>query len=244
MKLRIVVAYDGTDFAGWQTQPNQRGVANLLQNRFHAVFKERIKLIGSSRTDAGVHALGQVAIFQTTLNLDLERIKEVWNNALPSSIVIRSIDHCPDDFHPRYDVTQKTYHYHFFDLRPLPFVQRYGFFFQERVDFEKLKNALAIFEGTHDFRSFCTGDETESTIRTIDEICLEFNQSLNAHRIVFKGKGFLRYLIRRIVGACLYVSSKKELDITMLQRALDEKNSNQPLPKAEAQGLMLVQIDY
>ena len=243
IRYKIIISYDGTDFAGWQVQPNGKGIANVLQDRFAAVFNEKIKLVGASRTDAGVHARGQVAIFSTNLSLDHKVIKRAWNDALPPSIVIQSLEETPSDFHPRYGVKQKTYHYHFFLERPSPFVERYGWFFTHDIDTEKLNNALALFVGEHDFRSFCTGDEMDTTIRSIDEISVEFNEKLGAHRITFKARGFLRYMIRRIVGACMEVASK-DVPITILTEALEKKDPKQNLHNAPAKGLCLESIRY
>ncbi len=241
---KIVVAYDGTDFAGWQVQLNQKAVANVIQNRFNDLFNEVIRLIGASRTDSGVHAMGQVAILTTSLHLKPEHLKNVLNNSLPPSIVITHLEVASPDFHPRFDVTQKTYWYHFFTERPLPFVQRYGHFHPYKFDFSKLEAALSIFKGTHDFRSFCTGNEYNSTIRTIDDITLDFNEQLQAHRIIFKGKGFMRYMIRRIVGASLHCASYENYSIEMLKAILEQKDPHQQLPTAPAKGLMLYQIEY
>ena len=100
---------------------------------------------------------------------------------------------------------EKTYHYYFSLVQPLPFWQRYCYFVQRKIDLEKLKDALQVFVGTHDFRSFCTGYEMTTTIRTIKSINLEFVEQYQAYKITFKGSGFLRYMIRRIVGACLEI---------------------------------------
>lgn len=241
-KYQCIISYDGTDYTGWQVQPNQRGIANVLQNVFANVFGYSIKLIGASRTDAGVHALGQVATFSTDLILSCQKILDAWNNRLPNDIVIRSL-RMVDDIHPRHNVQQKTYRYHIFLERPLPFVQRYGFFYTYSLNIELLQDAFKVFIGTHDFRSFCTGDEQESTVRTIDSISLQYLERWNVYRVEVKGPGFLRFMIRRIVGACLHVASGQS-SIDVLQRVLDEKDPRQMLPNAPAKGLMLYKIVY
>ncbi len=241
---KIIVAYDGTDFAGWQVQPNQKAIANIIQNRFYDLFNQKICLVGASRTDSGVHAMGQVATFTTGIELEPHRLQHVLNNSLPPSIVITQLEVASPDFHPRFDVIQKTYWYHFFTERPLPFVQCFGHLHSYQLDFSKLEAALSIFQGTHDFRSFCTGHEQNSTIRTIDSITLDFNEQLQAHRIIFKGKGFLRYMIRRIVGASLHCASYSDYSIETLQKILKQKDPHQQLPTAPAKGLMLYQIEY
>lgn len=242
---KIIVSYDGTDFSGWQLQPHAPSVIQALQDVFTRVFGSSIKILGASRTDAGVHALGQVAVFSTDLCMDLERMLNAWNDALPPSIVIRDLMKVSDDFHPMYGVQEKTYWYHFFLKRPLPFVERYGWFFRYPIDFNMLDQALQIFVGTHDFRSFCTGtDMGENTVRTINSIKVVYIKKFNAWRIEFKGPGFMRHMIRRIVGACMQVAAREDLTLDYLKDVLAEKNPKQMLVNAPAKGLCLVKIKY
>jgi tRNA pseudouridine38-40 synthase len=243
-RYKAIIAYDGTEYNGWQAQPNQLSVANVLQNTFYSVFNKSIKIIGASRTDAGVHALGQVATFVTELELDTRTLVHAWSNRLSSNIVIRSLDEDFRYFHPQKNVVQKTYWYHFFLHRPLPFAERYGYFFRHPVNLEKLVKGLETFVGTHDFRSFCTGDEHHSTIRTIDSIAVHHLKRWGAYRIEVKGPGFLHFMIRRIVGACLEVSSRNFLSTDYLQEVLDQKSPQQTLPNAPAKGLLLYKIQY
>lgn len=188
MNYKLVIAYDGTDYTGWQVQPQGTAVANVLQKTFVQCFNKPIRIIGASRTDAGVHALGQVATFETDLNVHPDKIMWVWNNKLPRSLSIRSLQIVDDRFHPQADVKQKTYYYHFFTERPLPFIARYGYFYNYPLDIAKVQDALRVFEGTHDFRSFCTGDDMSSTIRTIDAISLDYIKRYNVYRISVRGK--------------------------------------------------------
>lgn len=244
-KYKIIIAYDGTNYQGWQTQTATcKTVAHVLQAAFETVFGRTIKLIGASRTDSGVHAMGQVAVFTTDFAITPELLMYAWNNELPADILIRALHEVPLDFNPRYPVTQKTYYYHFFITRPLPFAARYGYYFYRPIDMQKLKDALAIFAGTHDFRSFCSGYDMTDTVRTIDSIKLVYLRRYNAYRIVVQGPGFLRYMIRRIVGACLEVASREKLSLDVLRTALEEKHPEQTLPNAPAHGLVLYKIDY
>ncbi|CAN5166277.1 tRNA pseudouridine(38-40) synthase TruA [soil metagenome] len=240
----MLISYDGTDFYGWQIQPGHTTVIGVLQQRFKAVFGKDIHIAGASRTDAGVHALGQVAVFNTDLNITAGQLHHAWQNVLPVSVLIRELIKVDLDWNPRHHVKQKTYTYHFFQERPLPFAARYGWYYRHPVNIEKLKECLDVFVGTHDFRSFCSGDDMESTVRTIDEVSVEFINEFNAYRINIKGPGFLRYMIRRIVGACLEVASRDTLGIEDLKKALAEKNPLQVLPSAPAQGLLLYRIEY
>jgi tRNA pseudouridine38-40 synthase len=236
---KLVIAYDGTDFAGWQVQKNQKSIANVIENRFYNVFKKKIHLAAASRTDAGVHAYGQVASFKTDLAIDPQKMR--W--ALPPAINLRSLEIICDTFNPRYDVVQKVYWYHFFLKQPSPWVQRFGYYHPTVFNYELLQDSLQYFVGTHDFRSFCSGSDLKNTMRTIDSIELVFNEQWDAYRIVFYGKSFLRYMIRRIVGACFEINQKKS-DPIILKKILEEKNPCQLFSTAPAHGLMLYEVNY
>lgn len=241
---KLLISYDGTDFDGWQWQPQVPSVVHTMQTSFAHVFGREIKLVGASRTDAGVHALGQVALFKTDLPVDSQKMMQAWNDALPQTIVIRSLELAANSFHPMYGVAYKIYWYHFFLERPLPFVQRYGWFFRYKVDMRRLHELLQVFVGTHDFRSFCTGtDMGENTVRTIESITLS-QEMFGAWRIMFKGPGFMRHMIRRIVGACLHAASRRDISVANMRSILEQKDPNQPLLNAPSKGLCLQSITY
>ncbi|MFC1843061.1 tRNA pseudouridine(38-40) synthase TruA [Candidatus Dependentiae bacterium] len=244
-RYKIIIAYDGTDYCGWQRQKCVPSVAQRLEDTFDIVFGKKISLMGVSRTDTGVHALGQVAAFRTDFDIKPEKMFQAWNNMLPPDIVIRKLDLLGNQaFNIHKDVELKTYYYHFFTQRPLPFVQRYGWFYRYPVDLEKLQKALNVFLGKHDFRSFCTGDERENTVRIIKTIYLEYFRRYNGYRIVVEGPKFLRYMIRRIVGAAIEVASRDNMSISYLQEVIDQKDSEQTLPNAPAKGLLLYKVAY
>ncbi|MCX5922898.1 MAG: tRNA pseudouridine(38-40) synthase TruA [Candidatus Dependentiae bacterium] len=242
---KIIIAYDGTDYFGWQRQKDRPSIAQTLQDVFYTVFNKSIVLRGVSRTDAGVHALGQVAIFSVVMNIDPKVMIHAWNNRLSAEIVIRSIERIPSDFSLHGNVVTKTYWYHFFLERPLPTTQRFGWFFRYPVDLEKLQQCLNVFLGTHDFRSFCSGDERgDDTIRRIDAVSIEYVEKYNAYRIAIVGPKFLRYMIRRMSGACIEVASRKDLDVGLLKQVLEAKNPEHLLPNAPAKGLVLYEVEY
>lgn len=243
-RYKITIAYDGTDYAGWQVQPDGRGICNVLQDTYARVFKQNVIIKGASRTDAGVHALGQVAAFDTDLPLEPERIKKIWNDSLPLSINIANIEQVSAKFNPRYDVTSKTYWYHFFLQRPSPFLQRFGYYFPYTLDLDLFKQALAIFVGTHNFSSFSSAQEYQDPCRTIDSIYLDFDTDfLSTYRIVVQGRSFSRFMIRRIVGACFDVACK-QLSLDVLKKALANPDPRQTFYNAPAQGLLLYKIEY
>lgn len=241
---RIVVAYDGTDYHGWQFQPNATTVSGVLADAFSTVFFKEVQILGASRTDAGVHALGQVAIVQSPINVDPETMRRAWNKAIPSDIVVTDIKKIDTLIHPHDGVVQKLYAYHVFIERPLPLIQRFGWYVYKPIDLARLKEALAVFVGTHDFRSFCTGSDLEDTVRTIDSVQVTFVPSWNAYRIEMRGKSFLRYMVRRIVGACVALSCSPDITIDDLKAILAQKNPGHTLPNAPAKGLILEQILY
>lgn len=243
-QYKLIVSYDGTDYAGWQYQPDETAVTNVLQDTFKYVFGKTIKLVGASRTDAGVHAIGQVAAFSTDLVIQPNQLLNAWNNRLPTAMLIRSLHKVSPEFYPMNNVEQKTYWYHVFGQRPSPFVQRFGHYMRYPLDEKKLENALKLFVGTHDFRSFTSDDVRENTVKTIDSISLHYFKRFNVHRIEFKAQGFLRYMIRRVVGACLEVASRPSLKIDLLQQVMDERDPEQTLPNAPAKGLLLYKVMY
>jgi tRNA pseudouridine38-40 synthase len=241
---KVIVSYDGTSYQGWQEQKHGVTVSGILKSVFKSIFKKDISIVAASRTDAGVHADFQVARIKTTLNISAEYLKKIWSRGLPEDISIKSLKKVTTDFHPQKNVKQKTYIYKIFLKKPSPFISRFGYFLDRELDVKKLKKAVNVFVGRHDFRSFCTGYDMSSTIRTIDSIKLRSVKEEDAIEIIVKGQSFLRYMIRRIVGACLQVSYKKDLTADDLIKALKEKNPLQKLPTAPAKGLILKKIQY
>lgn len=242
---KLVVAYDGGAYSGWQAQKEVNSVAGQMQKTFSQIFHVPGSVRGASRTDAGVHALGQVAMLKTELEIKPEQLLYAWNNQLPSDIVIRSIEKVDERCNIYANIKHKVYYYHFFLERPLPFVYRYGWYYYYPVDLKKLEQCLATFVGTHDFKSFCSSEDTrENTVRTIDSITLEYFKRYGCYRIKVVGHSFLRHMVRRIVGACIEVASRPHLAVDVLNVALQEKNPAQLLPNAPANGLVLYKIVY
>jgi len=243
-KYILEVAYDGFAYQGWQIQKHtHETVAGVMIAAFKEAFFTEVHLLGASRTDAGVHALGQVVLVETSLLIDPTTLKEAWNSRLPYDIVIRRAAVAPHNFHPLAGVTQKTYFYHFFRNEPLPFISRYGWWCKRPLDLEVFKECLSIFKGTHDFRSFCTGHEQTSTIRTIDNIEVVYLKQMRTFRIIIQAKGFLRYMIRRIVGASFQIVLTQKPP-QHLRHILEQKNPRQQLGIAAPHGLLLRRIHY
>ena len=240
---KIVVAYDGTDYRGWQEQAQGSTVAGTLKRTFQHVFKQDIALLGASRTDAGVHAFGQVASVRSALVLGPERLKIAWNGKLPRDITIREVSHVDDAYNPHHFVAEKEYIYTVAIERPLPFQARYQWFYRGHITLDKLMEALTIFVGIHDFRSFCCSEYTGDTVRTINSITIN-HQSPTVFAITFKAPGFLRYMIRRLVGASLNIASHYHLSVDYLASILHAKNPEHTLENAPPHGLVLQAIYY
>ncbi len=243
---KLVVAYDGTCFHGWQIQPHCETVSSCMQKAFLKTFNEHITLLGASRTDAGVHALGQVARFQANIALHVDELKFVWNNSVPENILIRSLEEV-HDFHPLRNVQEKTYYYHLFLKRPLPFVARYGWHwkFIDNVDWDKFKKAMMFFIGEHDFRSFSKqAVDEKTTVRRVNFVGLHKLSRFHVMQIVVKGPGFLRYQLRRMIGAALDVASRPAVSVDQIKDMLQSPADQQSLVKAEGRGLCLYKIVY
>ena len=245
--FKIIISYDGTDFHGWQMQSKDESITSCLQKTFKNVFGQSISLLGASRTDSGVHALGQVAKFKANIDIDEQIILKAWNASLPKSILIRQIEKISNNFHPQRNVLQKTYYYNLFLKQPLPFIARYGWLygFIHKVDFEKFNSALQVYVGEHDFGSFCKIEEEGiSSVRTIDSININTLSKFGALQVVVKGKSFLRFQIRRMIGYALDVARRPELNVDYLKNILKNPNPQQNLVKADACGLCLRKIIY
>ena len=234
------------DYHGWQYQPHMITVAETLKKTFLHIFNQtHVYLVGASRTDAGVHAQGQVVRIGTDLPLDPQKLLRVMNNALPSSIAITSSIKTERVFHPQHQVAYKIYTYRVFTQRPLPQVHRYGYTYWHPLNKKKLYDALQLFVGTHDFKAFSKHNGERNTIRTI--LSIEIIDDANGHDfiIAIKGISFLQYMVRRIVGAALAIASDETRSIDEIRLTL--KNSTvfiKNIPKAPAKGLCLEKIVY
>lgn len=240
----IVVAYDGTDYHGWQEQKDQSTIAGVLQASFKKVFGHEIKTVGASRTDSGVHAMGQVARFYTDRAIDCKTMLRSWNGALPRDISIVSLEPTQEGFHPQHNVVEKYYYYYFVLERPLPFDARYVYYHSQKIDLKKMELCLQRFVGEHDFFAFSTGDCPKGTICKVDSISLEFKPEHNAYRITVRGKRFLHHMVRRIVGASLKIASRDDRFVDEITQALEKRKINHRFPTAPASGLLLCRIIY
>lgn len=243
-RIKLVVAYDGTNYCGWQVQPNGVSIQSVLQQAIEDLVGEKIMLTGASRTDSGVHALGQVAVFDTNkMNIPDWKFAMAINQRLPKDIVVQSSKDVAGDFHPRYCDTVKTYKYKILNRRQaLPNERLYSYFVPQKLDIEAMEEAGKLLVGTHDFRNFCSMKTTaESTVRTI--YTLDFDRSGDMITMTVTGDGFLYNMVRIITGTLLKVGFGQKTGNDIV-KALESKERMIAGPTAPAHGLTLVEIKY
>jgi len=242
----LTIAYNGTSFGGWQTQHRNNSVQEILQSSFFDVFKMPIRLIAASRTDVGVHAFGQIVLGLTNLVIAPERLLKAWNDGLPSSIYIRFLKKDDTLFHPWYNVLEKKYYYHLVNTKLLPWVSPFVWQIQGNVDWAIVKDCLQLFSGTHDFFAFKhSEDMRENSVRTVKKIDLRYLKGSGFWRITVIGNSFLRHMIRKIVGAAIFIGMKdrnNQKEVVALMLAT--KQILLQIPTAPPQGLILQSITY
>lgn len=243
-RVKLTVAYDGTNYCGWQVQPNGITVEEVLNQHLSELLREPIRVVGASRTDAGVHALGNVAVFDTTARMPAEKISFALNTRLPQDIRIQESREVAADFHPRFCNTVKTYEYKILNRRFAdPTKRLYSLFYYIPLDTERMKKAAAYLVGEHDFKSLCTHKaEVENTVRTIYDVeVLKDADDMITVRI--RGNGFLYNMVRIIVGTLLRVGSGY-YDPDYMKELLEAKDRQAAGETAPPQGLTLVKIEY
>lgn len=242
-RVKLTVAYDGTHYSGWQIQPNAVTIEEVLNRHLSELLQEPIKVIGASRTDAGVHALGNVAVFDTSARMPAEKISYAMNTRLPEDIRIQESCQVPEDFHPRFCKTVKTYEYRILNRRfPDPTRRLYSLFYYYPLDEKKMQQAADYLVGEHDFKSLCTHkEEVENTVRTIYRA--EVIRTGDEILIRLKGNGFLYNMVRIIVGTLLRVGSGY-YEPEYMKELLKAKDRQAAGETAPPQGLTLVGIEY
>ena len=243
-RLRILVAYDGTDYCGWQIQPNGITVEEVLNDKLSKLTGEDIHVIGASRTDSGVHALGNVAVFDTESPIPPERLGYALNQKLPEDIVIVRSEEAPLDWHPRYQKqVTKTYEYHIYNAAfPNPLKRRYSAFVSYPMDIEKMRKGASFLVGEHDFVSFCNvRTNVEDTVRRIDGI--EIDKKGEDITIRVTGNGFLYNMVRIIAGTLIRVGRGFYIP-EKVKEILDVKERTKAGVTAPPEGLVLVEIKY
>jgi tRNA pseudouridine38-40 synthase len=245
-RIRITVSYDGTQFHGWQVQPGLVTIQSELQRAFQVITKIPVTIQGSGRTDAGVHARAQVAAFSTTSQIPCQNLPRAMNRVLPGAIRVLSAEEVAPAFHARFDAVSKLYEYRLYrdEICP-PFDFPYVHHFPYPLDDAAMIAAAPLLEGEHDFSAFAAHDEryTEdySKVRTIFASVLKREGPALVYRV--RGSGFLKHMVRNIVGTLLEVG-KGNLVNTQLQNMLRGAPRAEGGPTAPASGLFLVEVTY
>jgi tRNA pseudouridine38-40 synthase len=251
VRLKLTIAYDGRPFGGWQIQPNALTIQELIESALAEVAKEPLRLHGSGRTDAGVHAAGQVAHFDPPGTLTMNPVNWVaaLNTKLPATIRILHCEEVSDDFHARFAACSKTYTYDL-ALTPIlpPLLAGLAWHLPRQLDPETLDEALSLLRGSHDFRAFAAnrGNETEDTNyrRTITEA--SFLPTEHGYRLTFTGDGFLYKMVRLLTGAAVHAAQGRlRLDdlADLLDQPVSLPHGKSPLC-APPDGLSLLEVHY
>ena len=242
-RVKLVVAYDGTNYHGWQVQDNGITIEEVLNRTISELVQENIKVIGASRTDAGVHACGNVAVFDTESRIPGDKFSFALNQRLPEDIRIQESCEVDADFHPRYADTVKTYEYNILNRRfELPSKRLYAAFCYYPMDIERMNQAAAYLVGEHDFKSFCSaGAQVQTTVRTIYAVNVTKDDDMVHIRIT--GNGFLYNMVRIIAGTLMQVGTGL-MEPEQVKEILEARDRSKAGPTAVAKGLTLVEIRY
>lgn len=242
-RVRMVVAYDGTAYRGWQLQPNGITIEQVLNRELTALLKEPISVIGASRTDSGVHARGNVAVFDTENRMPADKICFALNQRLPEDIRVQSSEEVPADWHPRKANCTKTYEYKVLNRKiSMPLERLYAHFCYFNLNLDKMREAAAYLVGEHDFKSFCTvRTQAEETVRTIYSLDITKQDDMITIRI--SGSGFLYNMVRIIAGTLLEVGMGAYLP-EHVEEILDARDRQAAGRTAPARGLTLVSMEY
>ncbi len=242
-RVKLVVAYDGTNYHGWQVQDNGITIEEVLNRTISELVQEDIKVIGASRTDAGVHACGNVAVFDTESQIPGDKFSFALNQRLPEDIRIQESCEVDADFHPRYADTVKTYEYNILNRRfELPSKRLYAAFCYYPMDIERMNQAAAYLVGEHDFKSFCSaGAQVQTTVRTIYAVNVTKEDDMVHIRIT--GNGFLYNMVRIIAGTLMQVGTGL-MEPEQVKGILEARDRSKAGPTAVAKGLTLVEIRY
>ena len=245
-RIRITIAYDGTDFHGWQVQPGLLTIQSELERVLAEIEGAHVHVTGSGRTDAGVHALAQVAAFSLANPIPVENLRRAMNRLLPRDIRVLDAAVASENFHPRYDAIAKTYEYRILraEICP-PFERRYVYHHPYPLDEARMLELAPMLAGEHDFSAFAASDERDelglSKVRTIFESCVRGEGDRLIYRV--RGSGFLKHMVRNIVGVLLEIG-KGNLDRESLLARLTPGCPIPPGPTAPARGLFLISVEY
>jgi tRNA pseudouridine38-40 synthase len=262
--FKLLLAYDGTDFVGWQRQSNGVSIQGLLEEALAPIAGRAVSVVGAGRTDAGVHATGQVASVRLETELDGATLRRALNAMLPPAVRVMDAHEAADDFHARFGAIAKTYHYRIFQGPVVsPFACRFGWHLPYELDAARMAEAAALFEGTFDFAAFqSAGSDVQTTVRTVTLSRVSVSSLAVPHddgeasavpallvpgggQITYAvtGTGFLRHMVRAIVGTLVEVG-RGRLPVTRVARLLDGGSRDEAGATAPACGLCLAAVGY
>lgn len=243
MRVKLLITYDGTDYCGWQIQKNGNSVQEVISKAILSVTGEKVVVTGSGRTDAGVHAIGQVAHFDTQSKIPAERFALALNTFLPESVKVLSSEKVNSTFNACRSAKIKTYRYSLYKSSIiLPLKERYSARVEQNLDFEKMKSATKLFIGEHDFSSFCSsGSSAKTKVRTIYEFYAK--ESDDGIDFYISGNGFLYNMVRIIIGSLVALATDKisEKDIV---ETLNGKKRSPNIKTMSSNGLCLIDVKY
>lgn len=244
-RYKLTIAYDGTAYCGWQIQPNGLTIQELIETKLKILVKEA-NVVGAGRTDAGVHARGQAAHFESAIALDLFKMLASLNGLLPKDIRVLQIERVPENFHARFSAINKEYHYHLQLGRVQdPFSRLYRWHIPDKIDIELMRECASLFLGTHDFSAFANesdrGAAGRNPIRTIKRIGIFLEA--DAARLEFEADSFLYKMVRNLTGILVEVARGKRTiaDVEDVLLSRDRKRAGQAAPP---HGLFLMRVDY
>lgn len=242
-RIKMIVAYDGTNYCGWQIQPNGVTIEQKLNEALSALLKEDIKVTGASRTDSGVHSLGNVCIFDTNARMPGSKISYAVNRSLPDDIVVVESCEVAEDFHPRFSKSRKTYEYRIMNRTfPDPTRRLDTYHFHYPLDVDKMAEAAAHLEGEHDFKSFASVHmQAETSVRTIYSCTVTRSGDIITIRVT--GSGFLYNMVRIIAGTLIKVGCG-DIAPEMIPEILAAEDRSKAGPTAPAHGLTMIGLEY
>jgi tRNA pseudouridine38-40 synthase len=241
--FKAVIQYDGTNYSGWQIQPNNVTIQGTIQQILHKITEEKITIHASGRTDAGVHALGQVASFKIEKVMKASSLQSALNSLLPQDIRIIHLSEAPDEFNAQYNANSKEYQYQIFSGKVLsPFLYRYFYHLSIELDIAEMKKAAKKFIGEHDFSAFKSAESTcKNYIRKVFQSDIVSNKDIIYYIVV--ANGFMHYMVRTMVGTLIEVGRGK-IPAEQIEEIITSKNRAKAGATAPPQGLFLIKANY